>query len=99
MRVVTLLVAALVAAGCTTAPTAAEAAVPTCQSDVPVVGDVDGDSLSDLVVGLPDRTDGGAVDLRLSTAPSRILTAAAAGFGPSVAGDDFGSAIGLADLN
>jgi hypothetical protein len=98
-RGITLLVAALVAVCFTPGPTAAAAAEPTCQSDVPVVGDVDGDSLSDLVVGLPDRTDGGAVDLRLSTAPSRILTGALAGFSPSVAGDEFGSAIGLADLD
>jgi hypothetical protein len=96
---VTWLAAVLVAAALTPGPMAAEAAAPTCQSDVPVTGDVDGDSLSDLVVGLPDRTDGGAVDLRMSTAPSRILTLAAAGSSPSVAGDDFGTAIGLADLD
>ena len=79
---VTWLAAVLVAAALTPGPIAAEAAAPTCQSDVPVTGDVDGDSLSDLVVGLPDRTDGGAVDLRMSTAPSRVLTLAAAGFSP-----------------
>ena len=77
--------------------TAAEAK---CQVDIPVSGDVDGDGSSDLLVGLPGRNNGaGEVDLRLTTAPSRILTRQNAGLGQGAPGDAFGATVVLADLN
>ena len=60
----------------------ATAAQADCQTSIPVSGDVDGDGSSDLLVGLPGRNNGtGEVDLRLSTAPSKILTQQNAGLG------------------
>jgi len=89
----------LVAAALTPAPSA-YAAVAGCQPDLPIQGDVDSDERADLVVGLPGRNSGtGEVDLRLTSAPSRVLTRAAAGLGTGAAGDRFGAAVALADLN
>jgi FG-GAP repeat len=78
----------------------ATAAQADCQTSIPVSGDVDGDGSSDLLVGLPGRNNGtGEVDLRLSTAPSKILTQQNAGLGQGASGDAFGSAVVMADLN
>ena len=78
----------------------ATAAQADCQISIPVSGDVDGDGSSDLLVGLPGRNNGtGEVDLRLSTAPSKILTQQNAGLGQGASGDAFGSAVVMADLN
>ena len=94
-----LLITALVAAALTQSNLAA-GAEPICQTDLPVEGDVDGDGLADLVVGLPSRNSAaGEVDLRLTRAQSRILTPAAADLGLGAPGDRFGAAIALADLD
>jgi FG-GAP repeat len=77
----------------------AVAAEGTCQTDIPVVGDVDGDGSSDLVVGLPGRGTG-EVDLRLTTATRPPLTLSNSSIGgQGSAGDQFGAAVVLADLN
>ena len=78
----------------------ATAAQASCQTDIPVIGDVDGDGRSDLVVGLPGySTKTGEVDLRLTTTSSRILTLTNSGLGSGAQGDEFGAAVVLADLN
>ncbi len=76
----------------------AEAVPSSCQTDTPVVGDVDGDGLADLVVGLPAWAGTGALDLRLTSAPSRLLVPTDVGLQPD-AGDAFGAAVALADLD
>ena len=94
-----VLIAATAAATLTPA-NVATAALADCQTDIPVMGDVDGDGSSDLVVGVPGRINRtGEVDLRLTTTPSRILTQANAGLGQGAPGDEFGAAVVLADLN
>ena len=78
----------------------ATAAQANCQPGTPVVGDVDGDGSSDLVVGLPGSGNGtGEIDLRLTTAPSKTLTQEKSGLGSGAQGDAFGAAVVLADLN
>ena len=73
---------AVTAAATLTPANVATAALADCQTDIPVMGDVDGDGSSDLVVGVPGRVNRtGEVDLRLTTTPSRILTQANAGLG------------------
>jgi hypothetical protein len=95
--------AALIAVAAVAALTpvdAATAAQANCQTGIPVLGDVDGDGKSDLVVGVPRRNSNtGELDLRLTAASSRVLTQQAAGRGQGAAGDEFGAAIVLADLN
>jgi FG-GAP repeat len=91
---------AVAATAALTSVTPASAAEASCQTDIPVVGDVDGDGQSDLIVGVPRRNSNtGEVDLRLTTAASRLLTQQAAGLGQGAAGDEFGAAVVLADLN
>jgi FG-GAP repeat len=86
-----VLIAATAVATLTPANVAA-AADGTCQTQIPIAGDVDGDGNSDLVVGLPDRGGAGQVDLRLTTARSQTVSQGSTG-------DQFGAAVVLADLN
>jgi hypothetical protein len=94
-----VLIAAAAVAALTPAETAT-AAQANCQTTIPVTGDVDGDGKSDLIVGVPGRSSNtGEVDLRLTTAPGDIVNQQAASLGQGIAGDEFGAAIALADLN
>jgi FG-GAP repeat len=87
-------------AGALGASAGATATAATCwrDSSFPVPrGALDGDTISDVVVGLPtEHSSAGAVDLHLSTAPAMRLTRdMVAGFGPATAGDRFGAAVAL----
>ena len=94
-----VLIAAAAVAGLTPVETAT-AVQANCQTDIPVIGDVDGDGRSDLIVGVPGRSSNtGEVDLRLTTAPSKTLSQQDAGLGQGIPGDEFGAAVVLADLN
>ena len=94
-----VLIAAAAVAGLTPVETAS-AVQANCQTDIPVIGDVDGDGRSDLIVGVPGRSSNtGEVDLRLTTAPSKTLSQQDAGLGQGIPGDEFGAAVVLADLN
>jgi hypothetical protein len=94
-----VLIAAAAVAGLTPVETAS-AVQANCQTDIPVIGDVDGDGRSDLIVGVPGRSSNtGEVDLRLTTAPSKTSSQQDAGLGQGVPGDEFGAAVVLADLN
>ncbi|HST80679.1 MAG TPA: VCBS repeat-containing protein [Kineosporiaceae bacterium] len=62
-------------------------------------GDIDGDGMADVAVGMPGYADGsGAVDIRLSDSPSVLLRASDLGAGTGE-GDGFGAAIAVADLD
>ena len=95
------LVIAATAVATLTPTDVAAAALADCQTTTPVAGDVDGDGKSDLVVGIPAHNGKtGEVDLRLTAAsagPSLTLTSSTLGQG--AAGDEFGAAVVLADLN
>ncbi len=96
----TILLLAVLGAPLLTPAQPALAAGPVCQTDAPVVGDVDGDGISDLLVGRPHADRGaGVVDLRLSAAPTRVLTETGAGITEPEVVDAFGSAVALADLD
>jgi hypothetical protein len=62
-------------------------------------GDLDGDTSSDAVVGMPWYNEGaGAVDVRGTSSPSLVLTAFALGAGTGE-GDGFGTAVAMGDLD
>jgi hypothetical protein len=62
-------------------------------------GDIDGDGMADVAVGMPWYADGsGAVDIRLSGSPSVLLRASDLGAGTGE-GDGFGAAVVVEDLD
>src|SRR3954447_9169711 len=70
-----------------------------------VVGDIDGDNASDIVAGAPaanldGRAGAGAIAVRLSRVGRQALTLdALPGLGPAEAGDRFGSALAVGDVD
>ncbi len=80
--------------------TASPAHAASCNAANHVLGDLDSDGIADVVVGVPEYDEArGAVDLILSTGARTFVTAASLGLPASAAGDRFGSAVALQDLD
>lgn len=80
------------------APPRAQAAA-NCAAGEGVAGDLNGDGLADVVVGVPAYDDErGAVDILFSDGERRLLTASDLGL-PSSKGDRFGQSVALGDVN
>ena len=68
-------------------------------STEPVIGSIDGDGVTDLVVGMPhDAAGAGAVEIRLSSGGTQLVTTAGLGLSGG-ASDRLGSAVAVRDLD
>ena len=76
------------------------AAVAGCDAaNMAVTGDLDGDGAPEVVVGLPSYPGGGAVDVRFTAGGGTVLTATSLGAWTPGAGDRFGAAVLVTELN
>ena len=88
---------AVAAASVLVAPSAAQAAA--CNGNQNYRGDINGDDVPDVAVGLPNHAGGkGAVDLHLSGGTSVLVDSSSAGVAPR-AGDQFGRTVVLGDVD
>ncbi|MCE1174305.1 MAG: integrin alpha [Propionibacteriales bacterium] len=90
----------LAAVGLIAPATPAQAAA--CDVASAAKGDINGDQQPDVVVGIPNRSSqAGAVDVRFDDdeTPAVTITAASLGLGASLAGDRFGAAVLVDDIN
>jgi hypothetical protein len=74
----------------------------TCDPAEAAAGDINGDRQPDVVVGIPTRSSSaGAIDVRYDDdeTPATTITAASLGLAPSLAGDEFGAAVLVDDIN
>ncbi len=85
-----------------TAATASTVSAPIvgCEaSSFPVTGDLDGDGVPEVVVGMPSYPGGGAVDVRFTAGGGTVLTAISLGAWTPGPGDRFGAAVLVTELN
>lgn len=78
----------------------AHAAVPGCDdASIRALGDLDGDGVPEVVVGLPAYPGGGAVDVRFTGGGGVVLTAASMAVSARGGTDRFGAAVLVTELN
>lgn len=68
-------------------------------STITATGDLDGDGVPEVVVGMPTYPGGGAVDVRFTAGGGTVLTAASLGAWTPSAADRFGAAVVVTELN
>lgn len=109
-RVSVFVVVGVLAGGSLAAPSGAEplgraaaspaaAPVPGCDDPDTPIGDLDGDGVPEVVVGLPTYPGGGAVDVRFTGGGGTVVTAATLGVWTRSIADRFGAAVVVTELN
>ncbi len=105
-----LIVVGVLAGGALAAPSGAEplgraaaspaaAPVPGCDDPDTPIGDLDGDGVPEVVVGMPTYPGGGAVDVRYTGGGGTVVTAATLGVWSRSTADRFGAAVLVTELN
>jgi FG-GAP repeat protein len=75
------------------------APVPGCDDPDTPIGDLDGDGVPEVVVGMPTFPGGGAVDVRYTGGGGAVVTATTLGVWASRTTDRFGAAVVVSELN
>ncbi len=89
-----------VTASATATTSTASAAIAGCDAtNIAVTGDLDGDGVPEVVVGLPSYPGGGAVDVRFTAGGGTVLTATSLGAWTPGPSDRFGAAVLVTELN